>query len=68
MFFTSDPSEQDTTLAFKLSNQTPATTKRPKLLKITFDSKLTFLQHKNVNITEVKQTLSIIGTHFHQMG
>ena len=68
MLFTSDPSEQDTTLALKLSNQTLATTKRPKLLKITFESKLTFLQHINLNITEVKQTLSIIATHFHQMG
>ena len=68
MLFTLDPSEQDTTLALKLINKTQATTKRQKLLKITFDSNLTFLQHINLNITKVKQTLSIIATHFHQMG
>ena len=37
--FTPDPAEYSTTLSLKLNNQTLPTTKQPKILGITFDSK-----------------------------
>ena len=57
--FTPDPAEYGTTLSFKLNNQTPTTTKHPKTLGITFDPKLTFLQHISLTVIKAKQTLNI---------
>ena len=40
------------------------TTKHPKILDITLDSKLTFLQHTNLTITKAKQMLNNLNTLF----
>ena len=52
VLFTPDPAEYSTTLSLKLNNQTLPTTKHPKILGITLDSKLTFSQHISVTITK----------------
>ena len=57
--FTPDPAEYGTTVSFKLSNQTPTSTKYPKTLGITFDPKLTFSLYINRTVIKSKQTLNI---------
>ena len=52
--FTPDPAEYDTTLSLKLNKQTLRTTKHPKIVEITLDSKLTFSKHLNTTITKAK--------------
>ena len=59
ILFTPDPAEYGTTLLFNINNQTPPTTKHPKTLGITFDSKLTFSQHINLTVIKAKQTFNI---------
>ena len=58
--FTPDQAECGTALSLKLNNQTLPTTKYPKILGITLDSKSTFSQHINVTITKAKQMLNIL--------
>ena len=61
--FTPDPAEYGTTLLLKLNNQILSTTKHSKILEITLDPKLTFLQHVNVTITKAKQILNNMKAH-----
>ena len=58
--FILNPTDYSTTLLPNLNNQTLPTTKHPKILGITLDPKLTFLQNINVTITKAKQTLHIL--------
>ena len=60
IIFTPDPAEYSKTLLLKLNNQILPTTKHPKIIEITLDPKLTFLQHVNVTITKAKQILNIL--------
>ena len=48
------------TILLKLNNQTLPTTKHLKILVITLDGKLAFLQHINIIITKAKQMLNIL--------
>ena len=58
--FTTNLAEYGTTLSLKLNNQTLPTTKHPKILIITLDPKMIFLQHINITITKAKQTHNIL--------
>ena len=60
VLFTPDLAKYNTTLSLKLYKQTLLTTKHPKILGITLNSKLTFAQHINLTITKAKQTLNIL--------
>jgi len=53
--FSPDPAEQETQLQLSINNQPIPTTKHPKILGVTFDTKLTFNEHiKNVKLAANK--------------
>ena len=59
ILFTPYPAEYSTILSLKLNNQTIPYNKTSKIIGITLDPKLTFLQHINITITKAKQMLNI---------
>ena len=58
--FTPDPAEYNTTLTLQINNTTLPTNKKPKILELTLDPKLTYSKHIQNTTLKAKQTMRIM--------